>query len=174
MSIDEAKEEAHRLRGLAEKATDPQELVRQQQEAQAAADSAKAAQKATEAQQEARQAATVGDAWAVYLADRQPIEANATTMTISRKPVGQPIAAPRFAPLVMSFVTLVEPCSLATKTITATVQTQAQINAVFRAQLRQPLGLTGKNKNTRHHQRGAGRHPGCERLTQQQHPHQDR
>lgn len=72
VSIDKARAEAHRLRGLTETGTDPRELERQQREAQA---TAIAEQKALAAQQAARaatEATTVGDAWEVYVAERRP------------------------------------------------------------------------------------------------------
>jgi integrase len=71
VSIDDAKEEAHRLRGLAEKGTDPRELERKQQEAKEQADAVTAGEQARKVEQEARQALTVGEAWAVYLAERK-------------------------------------------------------------------------------------------------------
>ncbi len=61
VSIGDAKEEAHRLRGLTEKGVDPREGERQQA-------SAKAAKAATDK----AQALTVGDLWAQYLAEGKP------------------------------------------------------------------------------------------------------
>lgn len=61
VSIDTARQEAHRLRGLTEQGTDPRELERQQEAvkaAQAAADSARAL--------------TVGDVWPRYMAEGKP------------------------------------------------------------------------------------------------------
>jgi integrase len=72
VSIDDAKAEAHRLRGLTESGTDPRDIERQQAADKAAADRAFAAADAAKAQQEAAQALTVGEAWAVYLAERKP------------------------------------------------------------------------------------------------------
>jgi len=79
VSIDDAKAEAHRLRGLTERGTDPRALERQQQEAintatqnAAAAIEAASAEQARKAQQEAVHALTVGEAWVMYLADRAP------------------------------------------------------------------------------------------------------
>jgi hypothetical protein len=64
VSIDQAKSEAHRLRGLTELGTDPRELERQQQTekvtARAAAESAAIAA-----------SLTFGEAWGVYVADRK-------------------------------------------------------------------------------------------------------
>ena len=78
VSIAEAKEEAHRLRGLAEKGTDPREIERQQQaEREAAQAAARAAQAAAQAAAEAAQAqataraTTVGEAWHTYLQERR-------------------------------------------------------------------------------------------------------
>jgi integrase len=61
VSIDEAKAEAHRLRGLTEQGTDPREVERQQQAAKAASKAADAAQ-----------AVTVGDVWPLYLEHGRP------------------------------------------------------------------------------------------------------
>jgi integrase len=72
VSIDDAKSEAHRLRGLTEKGIDPREGERQQAEAQAAADAAEAEQKATKAKQKAAQALTVGEVWKDYIKKRRP------------------------------------------------------------------------------------------------------
>ena len=71
VSIDQAKAEAHRLRGLTEQGTDPRELERLQQEAKDQAIADKAAKQAQQVQQEAVNALTVGEVWAVYLADRK-------------------------------------------------------------------------------------------------------
>jgi len=65
VSIDQAKTEAHRLRGLTETGTDPRELERQQ-----AAD--KAADKAAAIAAAVVQAVTVGEVWAAYLDARKP------------------------------------------------------------------------------------------------------
>lgn len=65
LSISDARTEAHRLRGLTDKGTDPRELERQQAEAKAAAAAEKAAQDAADA-------VTVGAAWARYIAERRP------------------------------------------------------------------------------------------------------
>ncbi|MCM2340855.1 integrase family protein [Rhodoferax sp.] len=72
VSIDAAKVEAHRLRGLTEAGTDPRELERQQQTEQAAAIEAAAAKEAQQAQQKAAQALTVGEVWKDYLEKRRP------------------------------------------------------------------------------------------------------
>ncbi len=68
VSIETARQEAHRLRGMTEQGTDPRELERQQQEAQAAA----AAEKAAAAAAATAQALTVGDIWPRYLAEGKP------------------------------------------------------------------------------------------------------
>lgn len=79
VSIAEAKEEAHRLRGLAEKGTDPREIERQQQaEREAAQVAAQAAAEAAQARAEreaaeaAERALTVGEVWPLYLAQGRP------------------------------------------------------------------------------------------------------
>jgi integrase len=60
VSIDQAKTEAHRLRGLTEQGIDPRAGERQQQAVQATADAALAVQ-----------AVTVGEVWIVYIAARK-------------------------------------------------------------------------------------------------------
>jgi integrase len=72
VSIDDAKAEAHRLRGLTEKGIDPREGERQQQEAKAAAIAERAAKEAHQAKQEAAQALNVGEVWTVYIEERRP------------------------------------------------------------------------------------------------------
>ena len=72
VSIDQAKAEAHRLRGLTEQGTDPRELERQQQEAKDQAIADKAAKQVQQAQQEANNALTVGEVWAAYIEQRRP------------------------------------------------------------------------------------------------------
>ena len=66
--IDDAKSEAHRLRGLTEKGTDPREAERQQADDKAAA-SAAAADKL---QADKVQALTVGEIWPRYLLEGKP------------------------------------------------------------------------------------------------------
>ena len=66
--IDDAKAEAHRLRGLTEKGTDPREAERQQADDKAAA-SAAAADKL---QADKVQALTVGEIWPRYLLEGKP------------------------------------------------------------------------------------------------------
>ena len=80
ISIDDAKAEAHRLRGLTEQGTDPREIERQQEAEKAAAIAAAAArvvaaaiEQSYQAQQDAVQALTVGEVWAIYLAERRPM-----------------------------------------------------------------------------------------------------
>ena len=68
VSIDDAKVEAHRLRGLTEKGIDPREGERQQQEAKAA-DIAAAAAKL---EADKMQALTVADIWPRYLMEGKP------------------------------------------------------------------------------------------------------
>ena len=72
VSIEEAKAEAHRLRGLTEQGQDPRELERQHAATKAAEVAEQAAKRAHQAQQEAASAKTVGDLWAVYVAERKP------------------------------------------------------------------------------------------------------
>lgn len=61
VSIDTARQEAHRLRGLTEQGIDPREIERQQEAAQAASKAAAAVQ-----------ALTVGEVWEAYLEARKP------------------------------------------------------------------------------------------------------
>ena len=61
VSIDTARQEAHRLRGLTEQGIDPREVERQQQAAQTASKAAAAVQ-----------AVTVGEVWSTYLEARKP------------------------------------------------------------------------------------------------------
>ena len=72
VSISEAREEAHRLRGLAEKGIDPREVEREQAEALAAAAAEKASQDAAAAAEQTAAALTVGETWARYIAERRP------------------------------------------------------------------------------------------------------
>lgn len=68
VSIETARQEAHRLRGLTEQGIDPRDVERQQAEAKAAAAVAKAEQEATTT----AQAVTVGDLWPRYLNEGKP------------------------------------------------------------------------------------------------------
>jgi len=70
--IDEAKAEAHRLRGLTEQGIDPREIERQQQEAKAAADAEQAAKAAQQAKMRTAELLTVRDVWEDYLEKRRP------------------------------------------------------------------------------------------------------
>ena len=72
VSIDQAKTEAHRMRGLTEQGIDPREGERQQEEAKAALVAEQIEKQAHQAKQEAAQALTVGEVWAVYVAERRP------------------------------------------------------------------------------------------------------
>jgi integrase len=72
VAIGEAREEAHRLRGLTEKGTDPRELEREAADAKAAAAADEAARQAAVAVERAAAALTVGQAWARYMAERRP------------------------------------------------------------------------------------------------------
>ena len=67
VSIDTARAEAHRLRGLTEQGIDPREGERQQQAAKTAVIAATAAQ----VEADKVQAVTVGEVWAVYLEARK-------------------------------------------------------------------------------------------------------
>jgi integrase len=71
VSIDQARSEAHRLRGLTETGIDPREIERQQREARAAAIAEQAARDEKQTAHAAAQAATVGDAWKAYLEERR-------------------------------------------------------------------------------------------------------
>ena len=71
VSIETAKVEAHRLRGLTETGTDPREVERQQQADQAAAIEAAAAEHAHKIQQEVAKALTVGEVWQQYIEARR-------------------------------------------------------------------------------------------------------
>jgi integrase len=70
VAIGEAREQAHALRGLTEKGTDPRKIERRQEEAAAAALAVKAAEQARQTQQEVTEAMTVGKAWLEYIAER--------------------------------------------------------------------------------------------------------
>jgi integrase len=72
VSIDQAKTEAHRLRGLTEQGTDPRDSERQQQEAEAAEIAAAAAKTEAQKQEAATQTLTVNEVWAVYVEERRP------------------------------------------------------------------------------------------------------
>lgn len=72
LTISDARNEAHRLRGLTDKGADPRELEREQAEAKAAAAAEKAATEAAAAAQRAADAVTVAEVWARYTAERRP------------------------------------------------------------------------------------------------------
>ena len=72
VSIDSAKTEAHRLRGLTESGTDPRDIERQQEADKAQAIADKAAADAALVQQNAAQALTVGEVWQAYIEQRKP------------------------------------------------------------------------------------------------------
>jgi len=72
VSIDAARQEAHRLRGLTESGTDPREIERQQQADKEQAIADKAAADAAKVRQDAAQALTVGEVWQTYIAERRP------------------------------------------------------------------------------------------------------
>ena len=72
VSIDDAKAEAHRLRGLTEQGIDPREIERQQQEAKAATDAEQAAKAAQKAKTHAAESLIVREVWQDYLEKRRP------------------------------------------------------------------------------------------------------
>ena len=72
LSIADARNDAHRLRGLTDKGTDPRDLEREQAEAAAAAAPEKAAQEIAVAAQAAAAALTVSETWARYVEERRP------------------------------------------------------------------------------------------------------
>lgn len=71
-SIEDARAEARRLAVMLDAGTDPRDLAREHAEAKAAAAAEKAAQATAAAAEEAAAALTVGEAWARYIAERQP------------------------------------------------------------------------------------------------------
>ncbi len=72
VSIDSAKTEAHRLRGLTESGIDPRDIERQAKAAKAQAIADKAAADTAKAQQAAAHALTVGEVWQTYIEQRRP------------------------------------------------------------------------------------------------------
>ncbi len=72
VSIDTARQEAHRLRGMTEQGIDPREIERQQDEAQAAAKAQQAAADAAKVKQKVAQTLTVGEVWQTYIEARRP------------------------------------------------------------------------------------------------------
>lgn len=72
VSIEQAKAEAHRLRGLTEQGIDPRDIERQQQEAKATADAERAIRETEQAKRKAGQALTVGEVWQDYIEQRRP------------------------------------------------------------------------------------------------------
>ncbi len=72
VSIDHAKTEAHRLRGLTEQGVDPREIERQQQADAAAKQAVKAELLAAQVLQEEAQTLTVSEAWTDYIETRRP------------------------------------------------------------------------------------------------------
>jgi integrase len=71
MSIEYAKAEAHRLRGMTEQGIDPRGIERQQQAAKDQAVADHAIQQAHQAQKMAAQALTVGEVWQIYIEERR-------------------------------------------------------------------------------------------------------
>ena len=72
VSIADARDEAHRLRGITDKGTDPRELDRQRVEEAARSIALAQAQTVAETTALAAEALTVGATWAVYLVERGP------------------------------------------------------------------------------------------------------
>ena len=72
VSIDQAKGEAHRLRGLTEQGIDPREIERQQQEAKATADAEQAAKVEQQTKTRAAELLTVREVWQDYVEKRRP------------------------------------------------------------------------------------------------------
>ena len=72
VSIDDAKAEAHRLRGLTEQGIDPREIERQQEAIKAAAVAEKAAKDAETARRQNAESLTVGEVWQDYIEKRRP------------------------------------------------------------------------------------------------------
>jgi integrase len=71
--IDQAKAEAHRLRGMTEKGTDPRVIERQEAAEAAARIARDEAAKAAQAKTDQIEALTVGDVWANYTEQRRPV-----------------------------------------------------------------------------------------------------
>lgn len=72
VGLKEARDEAHRLRGLAEKGQDPRELERQAEEEKAKQQAAAADALAAQMQTEKAQTIMVGTVWANYMEQRRP------------------------------------------------------------------------------------------------------
>lgn len=72
VAIDQAKAEAHRLRGLTEKGTDPRVIERQEATEAAAKIAADEAAKAAQEKTDQLEALTFGELWGVYVEERRP------------------------------------------------------------------------------------------------------
>lgn len=72
VSFSEARKLAHELRGLTEQGTDPREVERLRDEAEAAEVARKATAKAAADAEHAAQSLTVGEVWSRYIAERRP------------------------------------------------------------------------------------------------------
>lgn len=72
ISIEQARQEAHELRGLTEKGVDPREVEREQLAAKLAEQERVAAEIEAQRAREAAQAVLVGEAWSVYIEERRP------------------------------------------------------------------------------------------------------
>lgn len=73
VSIDNAKAEAHRLRGLTEQGIDPREKERQQKEAHAAAHAERTAHEAQQAKTRSAESLSVREIWQDYIEKRRPL-----------------------------------------------------------------------------------------------------
>lgn len=72
VSIETAKTEAHRLRGLTEQGLDPREIERQQAAIKAEQETSKQMALATKEAEEKRQRVTMGEVWSDYIEQRRP------------------------------------------------------------------------------------------------------
>ena len=72
ISIDDAKAEAHRLRGLTEQGIDPREIERQQKEAKDAQAATAIAAANSKAEAAKSASLTMGEVWAAYIEERRP------------------------------------------------------------------------------------------------------
>lgn len=72
ISIEQARQEAHELRGLTEKGIDPREAEREQAAVKLAEQERVAAELEAQRAREAAQAVLVGEAWSVYIEERRP------------------------------------------------------------------------------------------------------
>ncbi len=73
VSIEDARREAHKLRGLTEQGTDPREIEREQAAVKAEQVAAASAKAEVVRKRTAAEALTVGEVWTVYLEARKPL-----------------------------------------------------------------------------------------------------